>query len=148
MIFTIREYRTGTVIVDYADGSWAEVPLHDIENSKPAIAERIAEFGPKENPSWISSAAIEAGTAVDTTGADYQAETAPQALVTWQEARKQQYPSLGDQADALYWARHGDTSHQEAIDAEIAQVKTNFPKTWEARTRSEYVAYVESLDSE
>lgn len=42
--------------------------------------------------------------------------------------RKAQYPSIGDQLDAAFKARNGDTAQQEEIDAKIACVKASFPK--------------------
>ena len=149
MIFTIREYGINTVTVDYEDGSWAIVPLNnDLLNTKAALADHIKQWGPKAPVSWIGNAVIEAGTQVDTDAADYQSPTAtqPEALVTWEDARRNLYPGLDEQADAAYWARNGNTSLQEAIDTKIAEVKTLIPKTWETRTRAEYVTWLESLE--
>lgn len=42
--------------------------------------------------------------------------------------RASEYPSVGDQLDAAYKARHGDSSDQEVIDLAIATVKSNNPK--------------------
>lgn len=149
MIFTIREYGINTVTVDYEDGSWAIVPLNnDLLNTKAALADHIKQWGPKAPVSWIGNAVIEAGTQVDTDATDYQSPTAtqPEAVVTWEDARKNLYPGLDEQADAAYWARNGNTSLQEAIDTKIAEVKTLIPKTWETRTRAEYVTWLESLE--
>lgn len=144
MIFTIREYGTNSVTVDFADGSWAEIPLTaDIENNKPALAAHIEQWGPKADVSWIDSPVIPAGTEVDTETSDYQKGQDPDQNVTWQDARRNLYPGLDEQADAAYWARNGNTAPQEAIDTEIANVKTLIPKTWETRTRAEYVAWLE-----
>lgn len=145
MIFTIREYGTNSVTVDFADGSWAEVPLNDeILNTKASLASYIQQWGPKAAVSWIDSPVIEAGTEVDTDSSDYQATVSYEdQTVDWQEARRNLYPGLNEQADAAYWARNGNTGPQEAIDTEIANVKTLIPKTWETRTRAEYVAWLE-----
>lgn len=43
-------------------------------------------------------------------------------------ARRAAYPPLGDQLDAAFKARQGDTAAQEAIDAAIAAVKAAHPK--------------------
>lgn len=147
MIFTIREYGTNSVTVDYEDGSWAIVPLNgDLLNTKAALADRIKQWGPKAPVSWIGNAVIEAGTQVDTDAADYQLPTEPEEVITWEDARKNLYPGLDEQADAAYWARNGNTSLQDDIDAKIAEVKTLVPKTWESRTRSEYVAWLETIE--
>jgi hypothetical protein len=39
-----------------------------------------------------------------------------------------EYPSLGDQADAAFKARQGDSSQQLAIDTMIEAVKAKYPK--------------------
>jgi hypothetical protein len=58
-----------------------------------------------------------------------EAAAAPaRALYALQEKRRLEYPSIGDQLDALYKARHGDPSELQAIDAKIAGVKTKHPK--------------------
>lgn len=41
--------------------------------------------------------------------------------------RRAEYPSLADQLDADYWARHGDMARRDAIDAQIAAVKAKYP---------------------
>ncbi len=57
--------------------------------------------------------------------AEYREEQQHQA---YREAREAEYPSIGDQLDALYKARQGDTSELAAIDARIAEVKGRHPK--------------------
>ena len=42
--------------------------------------------------------------------------------------RKSEYPSIGDQLDALYKARNGDTSELTAIDKLITDIKEKYPK--------------------
>lgn len=42
--------------------------------------------------------------------------------------RLAEYPSLGDQADAAFKARQGNTSQQIAIDAQIQAIKDKYPK--------------------
>lgn len=70
--------------------------------------------------------------------------TESEEIVTWQIAREFLYPSVGDQADAAYWARNGNTSLQEEIDAKIAEVKTLIPKTWASRSMAEFGTWLES----
>lgn len=43
--------------------------------------------------------------------------------------RLRAYPSVGDQLDAAYKARHGDDSDQVRLDALITQVKQQYPKS-------------------
>ena len=49
-------------------------------------------------------------------------------LELWAEARRKAYPPIGDQLDAMYKARQGDSSALQAIDALIAEVKAAYPK--------------------
>ena len=46
----------------------------------------------------------------------------------YREARLPEYPSIGDQLDALYKARQGDPSELADIDARIREVKARHPK--------------------
>ena len=149
MIFTIREYTDNSVVVDYDDGSWANVPLTEKMLNDPAhLAEEIEKFGPKPDVSWIDNAAIPAGTVVDTKKPEYQVPVQPvtEEIVTYEMARQYLYPSLGDQADADYWNRHDRPEDLVAIDERIAWVKAVVPTDWPPRPRSEFIAWVETLE--
>ena len=43
--------------------------------------------------------------------------------------RRSQYPSIEEQLDAAFKARHGDTAEQEALDNRIQQTKEKYPKS-------------------
>ncbi len=43
--------------------------------------------------------------------------------------RKAEYPTVGDQLDAAYKARHGDPSEQARLDERIGQIKEKYPKS-------------------
>lgn len=149
MRFTIREYGTNSVTVDYADGSWAVVPLYeDVLNSKGTIATHIAQWGPRRPVTWVLDPAIPVGAEVDTDAAEYQVRHANVEAdeVTWVDARRNLYPGFDEQADAAYWARNGSPRLQQNIDAEIARVKELVPKTWATRSRAEYVAWLETIE--
>jgi hypothetical protein len=45
------------------------------------------------------------------------------------DLRKAEYPSVGDQLDAAYKARHGDNSEQIRQDTRIADIKMKYPKS-------------------
>ena len=148
MRFTIREYGTNSVTVDYADGSWAVVPVsEDVLNTKGTIARHIAQWGPKTPVAWVLDPAIAVGTEVDTDAAEYQVPqtNTEKGEVTWVDARRNLYPSLDEQADAAYWARNGSSRLQQNIDAEIARVKELVPKTWATRSRADYIAWLETI---
>jgi hypothetical protein len=43
--------------------------------------------------------------------------------------RKAEYPSVGDQLDAAFKARHGDSSEQTQLDSKITEIKLKYPKS-------------------
>lgn len=43
--------------------------------------------------------------------------------------RLREYPSIGDQLDAAYKARHGDDSDQMRLDERISKIKLKYPKS-------------------
>lgn len=43
--------------------------------------------------------------------------------------RLREYPSVGDQLDAAYKARHGDDSDQTRLDGQISMIKKQYPKS-------------------
>jgi Ca2+/H+ antiporter len=43
--------------------------------------------------------------------------------------RLREYPSVGDQLDAAYKARHGDTADQVKLDEQISKIKQKYPKS-------------------
>jgi hypothetical protein len=43
--------------------------------------------------------------------------------------RLKEYPSIGDQLDAAYKARHGDDSDQIRLDEQISMIKQKYPKS-------------------
>ena len=43
--------------------------------------------------------------------------------------RRSEYPSIEDQLDAAYKARHGDITEQTELDDRIEQVKNKYPKS-------------------
>jgi len=43
--------------------------------------------------------------------------------------RRSEYPSIEDQLDAAYKARHGDITEQAELDNRIEQVKSKYPKS-------------------
>jgi len=61
--------------------------------------------------------------------ADFVAEQAAKDSVQYQEDRRLAYPSIGDQLDALYKKLYlNDSTEYNAIAAQIAQVKLDYPK--------------------
>ena len=58
-------------------------------------------------------------------------------LLDYKFFRSADYPSIGDQLDALYWSRTGDFSYLDKIDKDIKTVKERFPKDMTPIKRSE-----------
>ena len=49
MKFTVREVGLNAVTVDFADGSWAEVPYSEGLDSKDDLIQLIDTYAPKDN---------------------------------------------------------------------------------------------------
>ena len=60
--------------------------------------------------------------------------------VDYKIARRETYPTLSEQFDALYWARQGDDTKQKAIDDAIKVIKDRYPKDMKAFTLDEWEA--------
>ena len=148
--YTIREVAVDHITVDYDDGSWAQIPIVGSAN-KEQIEEAIAAYAPRNDVyASVEDVPFSVGeqNTIRTTSERVDAQN--QALIdeqnaeilTYKELRQNNYPTLGDQFDALYWSRNGDTSKLTEIDAKIAQVKTDYPKDMETITRGEYDALI------
>ena len=124
MKFKITEVTTLRLKVEYEDGSWAFIPTQK-DADKGYYAQRIVDFcqTPQE-PVPIKdipySIGHEGEVGDDIGGVDPTAVTYPAS-----ELREYCYPALGQQFDALYKARLGDSTMQTKIDAHIKFVKDN-----------------------
>tara|TARA_B100001250_G_C19604372_1_gene702076 strand:- start:342 stop:824 length:483 start_codon:yes stop_codon:yes gene_type:complete len=58
--------------------------------------------------------------------------------VDYKEARRETYPTISEQLDALYWARQGDDTKQKAVDDAIKVIKARYPKDMKAFTLDEW----------
>tara|TARA_Y100000114_G_scaffold109301_1_gene102752 strand:- start:2120 stop:2530 length:411 start_codon:yes stop_codon:yes gene_type:complete len=122
MKFKITEVTTTSVKAEYEDGSWALVPVTKGQD-QATIYDLIHTYGNKsipfdkvsDVPVTISSNYIDASPEIDPT-------------VSYEVARDTHYPPVGDQLDALYWAREGDDTNLKAVDEAIKTVKTKIPK--------------------
>ena len=123
MKFKITEVTTGTVKVLYEDDSWAIIPISKSQ-TKSDIHDLILSYNNKPTPfDKVSDVPV-------TVTSDYiEAENSEEKeTVTYKEARATHYPSVGNQLDALHWAREGDDTNLKAIDTAIKEVKTKIPK--------------------
>jgi len=58
--------------------------------------------------------------------------------VDYKEARRETYPTISEQLDALHWARQGDDTKQKAVDDAIKVIKARYPKDMKAFTLDEW----------
>ncbi|MDX1697315.1 MAG: hypothetical protein R3308_03470 [Thiohalobacterales bacterium] len=80
----------------------------------------IAEWNspaPQPTPAQIERA-LGRVTAIDSTG--------------YRAMRRSEYPSIEDQLDAAFKARHGDPSEQEELDRRIREIKEKYPRSDDA----------------
>jgi len=146
--YTIREISTSSITVDYDDGSWAVVPINSLM-TRQDIEELIGDFQPETNGfNSVDEVPFEVGESGETlTGFEKilkkkQEETQKEEkeknrVFTYSEIREERYPSLGDQLDALYWARQGDNTVLQQIDQEIENVKSQYPKNMTPMTKDD-----------
>ena len=124
MNYKITKVAVDSVTVEYSDGAWAVVPIlqgwtkNDIHNS-------IIQFQTKQVFKSVTDVPVKVGDTGDT---DKEAIEEKVLEYGYKQARETKYPKIGDQLDALYWARNGDDSVQTGIDAAIKAVKDKFPK--------------------
>lgn len=74
---------------------------------------------------WLLPSPPPTAAEIEAARAAYLQEQESQA---YREARLAEYPSIGDQLDALYKARQGDPGELAEIDARIREVKARHPK--------------------
>ena len=135
MKYTITEVGTGQIKVTYEDGSNAAIPIQKGQsNEEIRMNVKIysgAAFIPFDSTSSVPVALNFAGDTEDdlTTPNEYE----------YKEIRAAKYPAFGDQLDATYKARLGDTSEQTTIDAAIKAVKEKYPKDATKYTDSDLV---------
>lgn len=147
--YTIREITPQSITVDFEDGTWAIVPVKS-NMDRSAIETLIADFNHTgstfNSVEEIPFTVGEVVSAKNTAGVqEAAAEKAKQKPLTYKEIRQRNYPAVGDQLDALYWARTGDTTQLDEINAKIEEVKVTYPKDMEPTTVGEYEAMLEEL---
>jgi hypothetical protein len=94
----------------------------------PAMHAGVDFLIKREGPGNIPQITEWYGAAPKPTPAELDAAFSKVAGKNYMDLRKAQYPSVGDQLDAAYKARQGDSSEQIQIDARIADVKMKYPK--------------------
>jgi len=136
--YTMRTVETDKLTVDYADGSWAEIPLRRHLDASQ-IEDLIASFNPQSDYfESVDEVPFRAGQTGEIATFWERQQQSNQTIVNYVTARGQAYPPIGEQLDALYWARKGDTSKLELIDSRIDEVKETYPKDMPTMTRAEF----------
>ena len=113
----------------------------EFEDDRKISIELSAKQNTKTNLSWLAEQLK--------TKPGIKAEDLSVTLNEWQDpdvnitvdyktARRETYPTLAEQLDALYWARQGDDTKQKAIDDEIKVIKDRYPKGMTPFTLAEW----------
>ena len=124
MKYTVKEITTTSVKVEYENGTWADVPIEK-GMDKDTISQNCDQWDNPPQPfDTVSDVPLTVGETVEWihNSEDLDAD--------YRDARKEHYPRLEKQFDALYWARQGDDTQLKEVDAAIQHVKDTIPKTW------------------
>lgn len=147
--YLVREVSTSSITVDYEDGSWAVVPINSLM-SKQDIEQLIGDFQPSSNGfSSVNEVPFSVGESGETLSRverelklrqeeQQRLDEENNRLFTYADIRKEKYPDLGDQLDALYWARQGNDTSLQQIDQEIESIKNQYPKDMSPMTMEEF----------
>lgn len=133
MKYKVTELTTSSMKVEYDDGKWSSIPLAktDTENT---LRSRAAEY--YNVPATPYDKVSDIPLALNFEGDTSDDLTTP-ITFDYKGARAISYPDIGDQMDAGYKARLGDSSEQTAIDVKIKAVKDKFPKDDKTYTYSD-----------
>ena len=147
MKYKITEMDTVSMKVEYDDGSWALIPsevgadkeyyLWQIKGFQPKAVEPVAI---KDHPMKIGDEGT-VGEGLE----EKEAETQGVSEVNYGGARREAYPQIENQLEALYDSRQGDSTKQTAIDGHIGIVKAKFPKDDKMYTLQELDAAITEL---
>mgnify|MGYP003138636282 FL=1 len=127
MKYKITKVAKDGVTVEFEDGAWAFVPIL-AEDRKSDILARIPTFATKEVFKSDDAVPLDVGFEADTEDDAASEEEVREQEWTYAEAREGAYPAIGDQLDALFWAREGDDSQLKLLDEQIKAVKAKYPK--------------------
>jgi len=133
MKYTIREMTKSGAVVDFADGSWANVPMLDTD-IRADFELRVSQYAPvlpASNPSW-AVAGLEGSVVTKTQGEEgsgIEPESAVEEVnpleAEWLDRRIQAYGPVATQIEFI--TENGLAAWQE----EVAAIKKNFPITEE-----------------
>ena len=124
MKYTVTEVTISQIKVDYENGSKAEIPISKTDTNE-MIRFSIKTYSGSQSLPYDKTTDVP--IAVNFAG-DTEDDLSTANEYDYKQIRQFKYPAEGDQLDAAYKARLGDTSEQTTIDAAIAAVKTKYPK--------------------
>ena len=127
MKYKITKVAKDGVTVEFEDGAWAFVPILK-EDKKSDILAKIPTFATKPVFESEDAVPVDVEFEADTNDDAASEEDVREMTYTYAEAREGAYPQIGDQLDALYWARQGDDSQLKLFDEQIKAVKEKYPK--------------------
>jgi len=113
----------------------------EYEDGRKFAAELHPEQLTKANLSWIAEQTKTQPVLKDedlpVTIGEWQ-DTDTHITIDYKTARRETYPTLAEQLDALYWARQGDDTKQKAVDDAIKVIKDRYPKDMTPFTLSQW----------
>jgi len=123
MKFTINKVAVDSITVEFDNKTTAVVPVQK-GMTQDQLKDRIASFN------RVSPTPFDKVGDIDLKeGTEYEyVMPSMDDQVSYQEARGQNYPSIGDQLDALFWEREGDDTIRKSYDVKIKRVKDKIPK--------------------
>jgi hypothetical protein len=145
MKFTVREVSDKDITVDFPDGTWAVVPAPNRPLTRAELCEWVLEFNPQQATWEVLPFEIGETVSFEAEISDTHPEDKSklaQDMLTYGQMRKELYPEVRDQLDALYWARHGKPEQLAEIDAAIDEVKQTIPKGLKSMTRAQFAKYL------
>lgn len=133
MKYKVTELTTSSMKVEYDDGKWSTIPLAKTD-TKNTLRSRAAEY--YNVPATPYDKVSDIPLALNFEGDTSDDLTTP-ITFDYKQARAISYPDIGDQMDAGYKTRLGDSSEQTAVDVKIKAVKDKFPKDDKTYTYSD-----------
>lgn len=125
MEYTIREIKDGVAVVDYTDGSWAQIPM-TATMTEDEFKDTVRAFGPKEAaaPEWVTTGTFRAAPPVEAPAAPI-VEEEETVVPDWYISRQEAYGSPASQIEFI--TEHGIDAWRTHVEA----VKALFPKEGE-----------------
>jgi len=124
MKFKVTDKSVNSISVEYEDGTTAVVPIFK-GDTKEHIIKLVANYNNDPSFDSVDDVPVNINDELE------HKEDDPVPL-DYIAAREIHYPSVGNQLDALHWAREGDDTNLKAIDTRIKLVKDKIAKgsTW------------------